>query len=93
MMKKIVFSLLLCSSLLGLSACESKEEKRTQLKAQIEALETQQDRCFRDKKTAYLSNDSIGINATMQAAKECKEEYIPQLTPLYEELDKLNGVK
>ena len=93
MIRKIIFSFLFASSLLCLNACESKEEKRTQLKAQIEALETQQDHCFRDKKTAYLSNDSIGIDATMQAAKECKEEYIPQLTPLYEELDKLNGVK
>ena len=45
MMKKIVFSVLLCSSLLGLSACESNQEKREKLEAQLEHWQSQLDWC------------------------------------------------
>ena len=102
MMKKIVFSLLLCSSLFGLSACESKEERRTQLKAQIEDLERKRNRCVSEKQTQNLEKRINGsaysgalgdLDAFNDAVKACNKEYNPQLVPLLEELDKLNGVK
>ena len=78
MMKKIVFSLLLCSSLFGLSACEDKAEKRAKLQAQIEDAEDKVNECV------YKNLHKGDIN-------NCKELQNQQ-DALQKELDKLNGI-
>lgn len=88
-MRKSFFIMVIVPVLL-LSACENKEEKRTQLKAQIEALELKKKRCVTDYQ---LNNKVGGLDGFNAALGVCSKEYDPQLAQLYEELDKLNGVK
>ena len=77
MMKKIVFSLLLCSSLLGLSACEDKAEKRAKLFAQLQEATKELNECYYDNRNDFSKCDD---------KRKIKED-------LQRQLDKLNGVK
>ena len=81
MMKKIVFSLLLCSSLLGLSACEDKAEKRAKLEAQYEHYFTQ----------AGLCGYSVYNEPSPDEKKKC-DEASKKAKEIKAELDKLNGI-
>ncbi|MBR5675938.1 MAG: hypothetical protein IKX14_05850 [Neisseriaceae bacterium] len=82
MMKKIVFSLLLCSSLLGLSACEDKAEKRAKLQAQIEQAKKELNNCvIQNRKKDF---DDFKVACEKQNTK---------LKDLRQQLDELNGIK
>ena len=84
MMKKIVFSVLLCSSLLGLSACEDKAEKRAKLQAQREAASKKYSSCLH-KNTKW--DDTI--NADRVDSDACKAEQ-EKIVSIQNEIDKLN---
>ena len=77
MMKKIVFSLLLCSSLFGLSACEDKAEKRAKLFAQVENAKKELHMCYYDNR-----NDFSKCNDKKKIVDDLKKQ-----------LDELNGIK
>lgn len=78
MMKKMVFSVLICSSLLCLSACEDKAEKRAKLEAQYKEYKSEYYKC-----ATFLGN----------MTKEQCEEWGKKMEQAKSELDKLNGIK
>ncbi|MBQ1837619.1 MAG: hypothetical protein II131_03600 [Neisseriaceae bacterium] len=82
MMKKMVFSVLICSSLLCLSACEDKAEKRAKLEAQKKEYARQASSCY----MALYG----GLNTV--TPEECKE-WSKKAEQAKAELDKLNGIK
>ena len=77
MMKKIVFSLLLCSSLFGLSACEDKAEKKAKLFAQMEDAKKKLNECYYDNRNDFSKCDD-------------KRKIVDDLK---KQLDKLNGIQ
>lgn len=83
MMKKIVFSVLLCSSLFCLSACEDKAEKRAKLEAQYEHY-------FNE---AGLCGYAAAFTGTVEPEKQKKcDEAAKKAKEIKAELDKLNGI-
>ena len=82
MMKKIVFSLLLCSSLFGLSACEDKAEKRAKLFAQLQEADKELSICYLDNRQDSARGDTSKCDDKRKIKEDIKKQ-----------LDKLNSVK
>ncbi|MBR5941113.1 MAG: hypothetical protein IKZ88_07615 [Neisseriaceae bacterium] len=78
MIKKMVFSVLIGSSLLCLSACEDKAEKRAKLEAQYKEYHNEAAAC------------SIPFSGV---TKEKCDEWREKEKQAKAELDKLNGIK
>ena len=72
MMKKIVFSVLLCSSLFGLSACESNQEKREKLEAQLEHWQSKLDWCKTENECSEATKQVKEIREQLDKLNDIK---------------------
>ncbi|MBR5941702.1 MAG: hypothetical protein IKZ88_10645 [Neisseriaceae bacterium] len=77
MMKKMVVSVLICFSLLCLSACESKAEKRARLQAELEVVKQDLADCFDKgvKKHSKTVTDQNAQSVGRDIAFKCNKKY------------------